>query len=421
VSTAAITSNGRQRTNGETAPDGRRKLRVCMVHFSRFELDSRVQRQARSLADQGHEVHCICLDGPGRFVVGDGVIRTYSVGRMKPRAGALNYVRGYAHFFARALRRVTALDRLHPLDLVEVHNMPDFLTFAGLRPKLRGVPVLLDVHDTFPELFASKFGYEPDHPFVRGIRTEERLSAGFADRMLVVTEEARERLNSRGVGVGKTHVVMNSPDERVFGPPRESVIPPRDGKVRVVYHGGVAERFGVESLVRAAALLADDLPGAWFDIFGACSIDGARVRSLAREIAPRVNVAEEPTPFGEIPGKLEGAHVGVVPTLRDDFTELLLPVKLLEYVHLGIPVVVSRLPVTERYFDADQVRFFEPGSPESLAAAIRDICSNPEAAAARADRAQERLKDFAWARQRENYLSVIESLTAKSRQAPLTV
>ena len=71
------------------------RLRVCMVHFSRFELDSRVQRQARSLASLGHEVHCVCLDGPSRIPVGDGAIRTYSVGRVKPREGTFNYIKAY--------------------------------------------------------------------------------------------------------------------------------------------------------------------------------------------------------------------------------------------------------------------------------------------------------------------------------------
>ena len=394
-------------------------LRVCMVHFSRFELDSRVQRQARSLAGLGHEVHCVCLDGPGRFTIEGGVIRTYSVGRDKPRAGLKNYVQAYADFFARAMRRISALDRLHRLDLVEVHNMPNLLTFAALKPKLRGAPILLDIHDTFPELFETKFGYGSGHPLSRLIRGEERASAAIADGLLVVTAEAGERLNSRGVGVGKTHVVMNSPDQQVFGPPRPPQAPPQDGGVRVVYHGGVAERFGVETLVQAAARLNGELRGGKVEVFGACPVDGPRIGRLAGEVAPQVvEVSPRPTPFGEIPAKLDGAHVGVVPTMRDRFTELLLPVKLLEYVHMGIPVVASRLPVTERYFSDDEVKFFDPGSPESLAAAIKDVCANPETAAARAQRASHKLTNFEWERQRENYLAVVDRLVSSRNGTP---
>jgi glycosyltransferase involved in cell wall biosynthesis len=108
----------------------------------------------------------------------------------------------------------------------------------------------------------------------------------------------------------------------------------------------------------------------------------------------------------------------VVPTLHDEFTELLLPVKLLEYVHLGIPVVTSRLPAIERYFGPDEVTFFEPGSPASLAGAIRDVASHPDTAIEKAGRAGERLRSFEWSIQRQVYLGVVEELTDAARAAP---
>jgi glycosyltransferase involved in cell wall biosynthesis len=99
-----------------------------------------------------------------------------------------------------------------------------------------------------------------------------------------------------------------------------------------------------------------------------------------------------------------------VPTLRDDFTELLLPVKLLEYVHMGMPVVAPRLPVIEHYFDDDEVLFFEPGSALSLAGAIATCVRDPAAALARAQRAGERLDAISWSRQRSSYLELVDGL-----------
>jgi glycosyltransferase involved in cell wall biosynthesis len=399
----------------------RGKLRVCMVHFSDFELDSRVQRHARSLAALGNEVHCVCLDGPAPFVEGDGVIRTYAVAGTgtKPRAGALNYLRAYAAFFRRALTRISALGRLHRFDLVEVHNMPNLLAYAALPMKRQGVPLLLDMHDTFPELFATKFGLPSEHPLIAAVRAEERASAAIADRIQVVTNEAHELIAGRGIGVGKTTVVMNSPDERVFGPRRRPVLPAADDPLRIVYHGGVAKRFGVETLIHATSTMNGELDGGQIDILCGCSVEGAGIKALARKVAPgSVNVADKPTPFAEIPSRLSGAHIGVVPTLRDEFTELLLPVKLLEYVHLGIPLVTSRLPAIERYFGPAEVTFFEPGSPTSLACAIREVTSNRDATIEKAERASERLKSFEWSIQRQAYLAVVEELTGATLVSP---
>jgi glycosyltransferase involved in cell wall biosynthesis len=395
----------------------RRPLRICMVHYSDFHLDSRIQRQARALAERGDEVHLVCLSEAGELSVGGGSIRIHPVRRPKASGGPGAYIRGYGHFLAGALRRVTSLSLRSGFDVVEVHNMPDALTFTALLPKLQGTAIVLNVHDTFPELYASKFACEENSLLVRSLRLEERLSATLADRVITVTEEARLRLEARGVGVGKGLVVMNSPDESVFGPARPASAPPADGPVRVLYHGGLAPRFGVETIIRAFAQLGD--AGAQLEL-RVCGSGDERdeLAALAAELAPtRIQIAREPVPFADIPRELERAHLGVVPTLHDGFTELLLPVKLLEYVHMGLPVISSRLPVISRYFTDDDVRFFPSGDAAALAAALTDACRDPEGSRALAQAAARRLQSIAWASQRERYLSMIDQLAGRQRRS----
>jgi glycosyltransferase involved in cell wall biosynthesis len=388
----------------------RRTLRVCMVHYSDFHVDSRIQRQARALAERGDEVDLVCLSTSGEERAGPGVIRIHSLGEDKAAGGAGSYLRGYAGFLVRALRIVASLDKRHPFDLVEAHNMPDVLVFAALRPKLRGTPVILNVHDTFPELFATKFNRPLDGAWARLIRAQERISSRFADAVVTVTPEAGDILERRGSAPQGVNVVMNSPDETVFGPPRAPAPFPAEGPIRAIYHGGLAPRFGVELLVEAMGLLSSAVDRLELRICGTGS-DQARIARLAEERAPsRVLVASAPIPFREIPGELLEAQLGVVPTLRDDFTQLLLPVKLLEYVHMGLPAVAPRLPVIERYFSDAEIAFFEPGSAPSLAQAIEETCAEPDLARARAERASERLEEIAWPVQRRTYLRLVDDL-----------
>jgi glycosyltransferase involved in cell wall biosynthesis len=153
------------------------------------------------------------------------------------------------------------------------------------------------------------------------------------------------------------------------------------------------------------------------DVYGADAEAAARLAAFAAEQAPEgVHVAPQPTPVEEIPARLEAADLGVVPTLRDDFTEMLLPVKLLEYVHMGLPVVASRLPVIERYF-GDDVLLAEPGDAASFAAAIEGVRSAPESALARAEGASERLARIEWRRQREQYLELVDGLVEHARSS----
>jgi glycosyltransferase involved in cell wall biosynthesis len=388
-----------------------------MVHYSDFAVDSRIQRQARALAERGDRVDCVCLNDDAELSVGAGRIGLHRAAKRKPRGGARAYLEGNARFLAGAARKVSALDRQRCFDLIEIHNMPDALVLAALRPKLRGVPIVLNFHDTFPELFATLFDRPPSHPLVRMIRIEERASAALADSHIFVTGEARDLLRARGVTADRTQVVMNTPDERVFGERRPPITPPASGELRVVYHGGLAERFGVETLVRAVAMLRTEGAPVALDVYGSDAEAARSLAAKAAELAPAgVRIAAQPTPVGQIPARLAEAHLGVVPTLRDGFTELLLPVKLLEYVHMGLPAVASRLPVIERYF-GDDLLLAEPGDPASIAAAIEAVRADPEAARERAERASGRLAEIEWRRQRSGYLALIDELAGRTPAA----
>jgi len=386
-----------------------------MVHYSDFVVDSRIQRQARALAERGDRVDCVCLNEAEEIRVGSGQINLHQAAPTKPRGGARAYLSGNARFLAGAARKVSALDREDPFDLIEIHNMPDALVFAAWRPKLRGTPIILNFHDTFPELFATLFDRRPGHPLVRLIRTEERVSAALADGLVFVTPEARDLLAARGVTAERTQVVMNTPDERVFGERRTPSPPPTEGELRIVYHGGLAGRFGVETLVQAVGTLRGRGAEVRLDVLGSDAEAAAQLAAVTAELAPEgVHIAPRPTPVEEIPARLEEADLGVVPTLRDDFTELLLPVKLLEYVHMGLPVVASRLPVIERYF-GDDVLLAEPGDAGSFAAAIEGVRRAPESALARAEGASERLAQIEWRRQRRQYLELVDGVVEGAR------
>jgi glycosyltransferase involved in cell wall biosynthesis len=398
------------------APLGRRSLRVCMIHLSDVHVDSRIQRQAHALAARGDEVDLVCLSPDGELTAASGRIRIHGIPCGKAAGGAGAYVKGYGEFLARAAVRVARLHARRRFDLVEAHNMPDAVVFAAIVPKLAGTPVILNVHDTFPELFATKFEGRRGAGLVgRVLRLEERASARVADAVVTVTAEARDLLSARGSGTGRTTVVMNSPDEAVFGAPRQPSPLPAAGPLRLIYHGGVAPRFGVEVLVRAVGAAAAAGADITLRVCGTGDAeDRARLNAVAAEHAPRlVDIAPRPIAFKKIPAELEQAHAGVVPTLRDPFTELLLPVKLMEYVHMGLPVVTSRLPVVERHFSDEQVRFAAPGSVEELTAALTDLHLRRDAARARAVRAADALTPIAWSRQRRAYLTLVDSLVRR--------
>jgi glycosyltransferase involved in cell wall biosynthesis len=132
---------------------------------------------------------------------------------------------------------------------------------------------------------------------------------------------------------------------------------------------------------------------------------------VERGIADRVLVTGERLGQRDVLSRVAGASVGVVPNRPTRLNRFALSSKLFEYVVLGIPAVSADLPTIRAHFTDDEVKYFEPGSSESLAAALLDVARNPEAAAARAAAARGRYDaEYDWALNSQRYVSTLEGL-----------
>jgi glycosyltransferase involved in cell wall biosynthesis len=289
--------------------------------------------------------------------------------------------------------------------------MPEALVFAAVTPRLARVPVLLDVHDLTSKLFASKFADQP--LLMAAVRASERASLRFATEVITVHEPYADML--RQWTRRPVSVVMNCPDERLFGNPRWR---PWDPASEVVfsYHGLIAPRHGLDNAVRALKVVRRELPGARMQVRG--SGDGLdRLRELVAELdmADAVDLPTRLLTLPEVVAEIDRVHVGLVPSQPDPWTEDVLPTKLLEYAALGIPVVTFRNPVIERYFPEDSVSYVDPASPENLRTAMLDLARNPEKAKAQAARASLVMRELSWQTQREAYFDVIDGMVARRR------
>ena len=220
-----------------------------MVVFSYCPADPRVRREAEALAESGMAVDIICLRGPGQdrveTVRGTRIIRLPVT---RKRGGKIRYVWDYTVFLALACITVAALHLRWRYRLVHVHNMPDVLVFSALIPRILGTRVLLDLHDPMPEVFMAKYDIGKSHPAIRLLRFLERLSIGFSSAVLTANKSFSDLFVSRGCPPGKIHVVMNSPQENVFGPPPASVVRDdghdRRGRARVPTRTFASDRRG---------------------------------------------------------------------------------------------------------------------------------------------------------------------------------
>jgi glycosyltransferase involved in cell wall biosynthesis len=371
-----------------------------MVAYTDYVFDARVRREAETLAANGFRVLCIKVqngDVPERYVLNGVEIRELRIRKYQGKNPAA-YMLSYARFVTAASAVCARMLAAGELDVVHAHNLPDFLTFAGLLPRLAGRKVVLDVHDSVPETFATKFSTAS--AMWKALCLEERVSAGIAHRVICVNHPQRDTLIGRGLPSRKAFVSMNVPDPQIFTPRGYNGALTDGAAFDVVYHGTMASRLGVDLIIRAIALLKTRIPNLRLHLWGRGD-DLPAFQRLSSELGADDIVEFRPKgyPLQDLPANLRGMHIGVVGNRSGVATDLMLPVKLMEYVALGIPTIVPRLRTIEYYFSDDMVRYFEPENVESLAKAMCDLYAQPDLRREQATRAVAFLDRWGWHRQ----------------------
>lgn len=385
--------------------------KICMLAFTYYSTDSRVRREAEALTSRGDQVDLICLkEKEQEMRICNGVnLFPVSVQRYRGNS-AVAYLIRYFFFFVQAFFLITLLWLRRRYDIIQVHTMPDFMVFTALVPKVLGAKIILDVHDLMPELYMSKFGANENYPLIKFITWIERRSIAFAQRAIAVHIPHQNVLVRHGNPKYKFGVVLNVPDPNIFGHSRD-IQRLADGKFRLVYHGTIGERHGLQVAVQAVALAKKHIPNIEFCVLGDGD-DRERLVGMVNEMGLNncVKFSNGVVPLEELPVRIMQADIGVVPVLYDSFTRYMLPVKLLEYVSLGLPVISSRTETLESYFDESMIRYFQPGNVIELANHIVDLHDNPQKRDLLVSNAERFNEEFTWESQKTVYYNLIDSL-----------
>ncbi|MDA0747642.1 MAG: glycosyltransferase family 4 protein [bacterium] len=392
-------------------------MNIAMVVHSYYPADVRVRRECEALADRKDTVHMICLQKSGEPAteqIGNVTVFRLPVQHQRGQ-GPAGYIREYLSFFLRAFIKLTRLYVKHRYPIVQVHNMPDFLVFVTLVPKIMGAKVLLDMHDVTPELFQSLYGISHRSPTFALLRFVEQMSLAYADAVLTVNKNIRDLFLTRNPIARTIEVVMNAPDPRYFTPMGSGVFPP-NGTFKLFHHGQLLRRYSIEVALEAVEIASRDIPGLELDIYG----DGEEqyIHELHTFVAEhglteRIRFHGR-VPVEQVPALIHRAHLGLVPCKKDVFVDkVMLPVRLLEYVVMGLPSVVARVGTVQTYFTEDEVAYYPPHDAHALAQQIVELYRNPQRSAAMAHRAQAAFRSYEWPQMQKRYYRVLDGLLSK--------
>ena len=410
-------SNTNSTGSQPSAATGRR---ICMLVYSFYESDNRVMRYARALVERGDEVDVIALssgDDQPRFEVLDKVNVHRIQRRDRNEKGKFSYLYRLLKFCVKSSLCLSRLQLKRKYDLVHVHNVPDFLVFSALLPKLTGAKIILDIHDILPEFFANKFRRSEDSFYVNLLRLMEYVSAGFADHVIISNHLWRDKITLRSVPADKCTVFINHVDTTVFNCARNR----NDSRFIIIYHGGLQRHQGLDLAISAFARIHEQAPRAQFHIYG-----GGNVKPDLEALVAKLGLAGkvlffEAMPMRKIAEVVANADLGVVPKRADSFGNEAFSTKIMEYMAEGVPAVVSKTKVDRYYFNDSIVRFFESGNENELAAAMLTLINNPESRAKLALNAREFVAQNSWDVKKHEYLHLVDSLICSPKAQTVPV
>ena len=310
----------------------------------------------------------------------------------------------------------------HGYAAVQVYSMPEALVFTALCPRLVGVPLIYDAGDLTTEVYASRFGKTAPRVVAGMLRAQEWLGLKFPSAIITVHDEYRRRLLKRGVASERLHVVMNLPDQRLVrraltGSPARSRL---DEEFVFVHHGSLVERYGVDLAIRAIAVLRARIPQLRLWIYG----DGdlrPRLYELIDELGVGDCVKLHPgyMPLEQLLPRLATADAAVVPTRRDAFTDTILPNKLLEYLALGLPTVVSRTRTVLDHVPPTVVEYCEPDNVCALVLAMERLWADQLHRQRLAANARAFAAEYSWEREAERYCALVHQVVTAARSPTL--
>jgi glycosyltransferase involved in cell wall biosynthesis len=122
-------------------------------------------------------------------------------------------------------------------------------------------------------------------------------------------------------------------------------------------------------------------------------------------------------PMEEVATTMSNVDLGVVPKRKDSFGNEAFSTKIMEFMAMGVPVVVSNTRIDQYHFNDRLVQFFESGDVADLAESIKLLMADS------AKRGMLRLNGLAfieqnnWDVKKSEYLDLVDSLVDRSRDA----
>ena len=356
-------------------------MNILLVRTTGFPPDLRIEKEAKSLLEAGHDVHLLCSgtrNEPSRDAWRE--MQIYRIADHNYYWTKLFNILSYIfRLDIRFLFKVRKLIKYHNIDIVCVYNTPIFPSVWFATWKLN-TPIILVMLEYYPALLntlSKNFLTRIKHPsFV--CRFVDNLSTKYADYVIVMADELKEQILKNGKRSRKIEIVSNyhQIDKEINIDHR--LLKNYENRFVLSYIGLVnASHRGVDIPIHAMSHIIKKIPEVLLLIVGS-----GRALPEMRELACELKLQDyveftDWVPFHLVPTYISASTVGLIPYRIDDHTDTTLPHKLFQYMALGKPVVASRARAIARIISQTKCGYVvPPEDPTTLSKTIISLYEN---------------------------------------------
>ncbi|MEW6028290.1 MAG: glycosyltransferase family 4 protein [Chloroflexota bacterium] len=367
----------------------------------------------RGLVNRTYEVHLI-TPSDGILPLEDS-IEGARVTRI-PQDLTQNFLARAAHFGQAVSSHLTLH---HEYDVVHYRNIWDGL-FIAQNKKRFGYKTLFEVNG-LPSI-ELKYHYPGiDSALLLKIKEQEIAALHLSDAIICPSHVTRDYIASLGVDPStslrtsrqRVTVIPNGVSPSDFSP---SPLPTREGRVpALLYIGTLADWQGLEVVVKALPKILEHQQvqlrivgrGRWRQR----KFLSKQIRRLGVEGSVVVQPA---VPHHEIPARIAESDICLAPLGLNDrnVTQGACPIKVLEYMAAGRPMIASNLPIVRELAREDvDALLFSPNDPDDLARQVLALLNDFELSKRLAGSASARaLTKFTWHEAQKKLGKVYERL-----------
>jgi glycosyltransferase involved in cell wall biosynthesis len=364
-------------TNQPTIKPSNKAMKILMLLIGfDFPPDIRVEKEMRALLTAGHQVVIVCENRKQR--VAREQWHGVELIRLPPQPGWWRQLNTAALLITQRNplweSQVSQIVAAEKPDALHVHDLP----FVG--PALRiarrhHLPLVADLHENYPAHFRTRrptirnplewFAFDPER-----FAHYERRVLPECDRVIVVVDEAAERVEKLGVRADRIYVVGNTEDVE-SSPADAPPLPLPDAELTLMYVGGLQANRGLDTVIEAMPKIRARLPTARCVIVGD-GVHRAALEALTRRLGMEGAIRfEGQQPFQKVRGYISAGDICLVPHAESEEINTTIPHKLFQYMYLRKPVIVSSARPLKRIVEQSGAGLvFASGDPDAFAEAV---------------------------------------------------